>query len=329
MEGEEETTVARGDDAILKPGERRPYLLVLSGSGIGRALKLEKRSYVLGRGQDVDFRLDDEGISRKHAKVVLLPQGVVMLKDLGSTNGTFVNDRRIDAHPLNEGDRVQLGASATLKFGFEADVEAQVREQLFTAATRDPLTGVHNKRSFEEQMVRAIAFSRRHKQPLSLIAFDVDHFKRVNDTFGHIAGDRVLQGVAARFSQELRVEDSLARVGGEEFCVILPGIELANGILAAERLRVAIEKTPFDTDEGAIPVSVSLGVAQFDPVAHPSLGDLVAEADAHLYEAKHAGRNQVRPTPSRAPRRRATATIPDGSFLETLMSSSDGDANDD
>jgi diguanylate cyclase (GGDEF)-like protein len=321
---EDETTVARGDDMVVKPGERRPYLLVLSGTGIGRSLKLEKRGYTIGRGQDVEFRLDDEGISRRHAKVVMLPQGVVMLKDLSSTNGTFVNDRKIEAHPLQEGDRVQLGATITLKFGYEDDVEANVREQLFTAATRDPLTGVYNKRSFQEQMVRAIAFSRRHGQALSLIAFDVDHFKQVNDNYGHLAGDEVLKAVAALFAKELRVEDSLARVGGEEFCVILAGIDLNGATLAAERLRVALARSPIDTGDGdMVPVTVSLGVAQFDVQRHMSVTDLVGEADERLYDAKRTGRNQVQPPPQKPRPRKMNPTVPDGKALEQYLAAAE------
>jgi len=312
---DEETTVARGEDAVVKPGERRPYLLVLSGTGIGRSLRIEKRSYTIGRAADADFRLDDEGISRHHAKVVVLAHDVVLLKDLGSTNGTFVNDQQIEAHPLAEGDRVQLGATITLKFGMEDDIEAAVRQQLFTAATRDPLTGAHNKRSFEEQMVRALAFSRRHKQPLSIVAFDVDHFKRVNDEHGHLAGDDVLRAVSALLQKEIRLEDSLARVGGEEFCVILPGIDLAHGVLAAERLRAALEAAVIQTVAGGIQVTMSLGVAEFDAMRHASLEGLVGDADGRLYEAKAAGRNRVMPNPPRRGVRSSSRTIPDGRAL--------------
>jgi len=328
---EEETTVARGEDAVVKPGERRPYLLVLSGSGIGRSLRIEKRSYTIGRAQDADFRLDDEGISRHHAKVVVLAHGVVLLKDLGSTNGTFVNDEPVAAHPLAEGDRVQLGATITLKFGLEDDIEANVRQQLFTAATRDPLTNAHNKRSFEEQMVRAMAFSRRHKQALSVIAFDVDHFKRVNDQHGHLAGDDVLRGVSALFQKEIRLEDSLARVGGEEFCVILPGIDLAHAVLAAERLRAALAGTSLSSGAGPIQVTVSLGVAEFDPTRHSSLDALVAEADGRLYEAKHGGRNRVMPRAPQRGSRPHARTVPDGRSLrgETSTSAPPAPRSDD
>lgn len=319
---EEDTTVARGEDAVVKPGERRPYLLVLSGSGIGRSLRIEKRSYTIGRAQDADFRLDDEGISRHHAKVVVLPHGVVLLKDLGSTNGTFVNDEPVAAHPLQEGDRVQLGATITLKFGLEDDIEANVRQQLFTAATRDPLTGAHNKRSFEEQMVRAIAFSRRHKQALSVVTFDVDHFKRVNDQHGHLAGDDVLRGVSALFQKEIRLEDSLARVGGEEFCVILPGIDLAHGVLAAERLRLALEGAALETSAGPVRVTVSLGVAEFDAMRHASLDSLMTEADGRLYEAKKGGRNRVVPGAPHRGSRPHSRTVPDGRSLRAEASAS-------
>src|SRR5690606_37182452 len=279
-------------------------------------------SYTIGRAQDADFRLDDEGISRHHAKVVVLPHGVVLLKDLGSTNGRFVNDEQVAAHPLREGDRVQHGANITLKFGLEDDIEANVRQQLFTAATRDPLTNAHNKRSFEEQMVHAMAFSRRHKQALSLITFDVDHFKRVNDQHGHLAGDDILRGVAALFQKEIRLEDSLARVGGEEFCVILPGIDLAHGVLAAERLRRTLEDTVLDTSAGPIQITVSLGVAEFDAMRHASLDTLLTEADGRLYEAKKSGRNRVVPAAPHRGSRPNSRTVPDGRSLRAEAAAS-------
>lgn len=317
---EEETTVAQVRDALLKAGERRPYLLVLSGSGIGRSLRIDKRTYTIGRALDADFRLDDDGVSRHHAKVVVSSQGVILVKDLGSTNGTFVNDERVSTRPLSEGDVLRLGVSTTLKYGLEDDIEASVRQQLFTAATRDTLTGAYNKRSFEEQMVRAMAFSRRHKQPLSIIVFDVDNFKRVNDRYGHLAGDDVLKNVATLFAKEIRIEDTLARIGGEEFCVILPGVDLLRGILAAERLRFALEAVSVDSCAGPIPVRVSLGVAEFDATRHASLEALTSEADARLYEAKEAGRNRVMPAPpERTARQNNLRTIPDGKTFRDLV----------
>lgn len=292
---EDDTTVAGAHEPKAKSGEKVPHLLVLSGNSMGRSFKLERASCIVGRSAECHFPLDDEGISRKHAKVVILPDGVALVKDLGSTNGTFVNERRIDAHPLEDGDRIRLGSETTLRYGLEDELEVNVRQHLFVAATRDALTALHNKRSFKEQAVRAIAFSRRHRQALSFVIFDIDHFKQVNDTHGHSIGDEILQAVARRVSETVRLEDTVARVGGEEFIVVLPGINGDHGILAAKRIRAVIAERPFTTSKGPLNITVSLGVAEFDPEKHSSPEDLVADADAQLYEAKYSGRNCVKP----------------------------------
>lgn len=300
---EDDTTVAGPHEPKAKSGAKVPHLLVLSGNSMGRSFRLEGTSCIVGRSAECHFPLDDEGISRKHAKVVILPDGVALVKDLGSTNGTFVNERKIDAHPLEDGDRIRLGSETTLRYGLEDELEVNVRQHLFVAATRDALTGLHNKRSFKEQAVRAIAFSRRHKQSLSLLIFDIDHFKQVNDTHGHAVGDEILQGVARRVGETVRLEDTVARVGGEEFIVVLPAINGDHGILAAKRIRAVVAERPFSTSKGPLHVTVSLGVAEFDPDKHNTADDLVADADAQLYEAKDSGRNCVKPEPSGQRRR--------------------------
>lgn len=298
-QNDDDTTVAGPNEPQAQPGEKSPHLLVLSGNSMGRSFRLSGSSCVIGRSADCDFPLDDEGISRHHAKVVLLPEGVALVKDLGSTNGTFVNERKIEAHPLDDGDRIRLGSETTLRYGLEDELEVNVRQHLFVAATRDALTGLHNKRSFKEQADRAFAFSRRHRQSLSFIVFDIDHFKNVNDTHGHAIGDEVLQGVARRVAETVRIEDTVARMGGEEFVVILPAVGCDHGILAARRIRAVIAGRPFITSKGPLEVTVSLGVAEFDPDKHHAPDDLVSDADDRLYEAKNAGRNCVRPEGSR------------------------------
>lgn len=315
-QNDDDTTVAGPHEPKGKSGEKVPHLLVLSGNSMGRTFRIEGASCVIGRSAECQFPLDDEGISRKHAKVVVLPEGVTLVKDLGSTNGTFVNERRIDAHPLEDGDRIRLGSETTLRYGLEDELEVNVRQHLFVAATRDALTGLHNKRSFAEQALRAIALSRRHKQPLSFVLFDIDHFKQVNDTHGHSIGDEILQGVARRVSETVRLEDTVARVGGEEFIVVLPSIGGDHGILAAKRVRAVIAEHPFSTSKGPLAVTVSLGVSQFDPDKHQTAEDVVADADAQLYQAKRGGRNCVKPELSKQRRQfRDADTIVNGEIV--------------
>lgn len=295
----EDTTVAGPPERASTPGEKKPFLVVLSGTGLGQSRRIDGLSCVMGRGASVDLLLDDEGISREHAKVVLLPHGLVLIKDLNSTNGTFVNGNRVEAHPLEDGDRIRLGSNTTIRFGLEDEFEVSVRLHLFAAATRDALTGAHNRRAFDEELVRSAAYSRRHNQSFSLIVFDLDHFKKVNDTHGHVAGDEVLQAVSRRIVETIRVEDFFSRIGGEEFAVILPGINLDAALLAAERIRRAVCGFPIVGKQATISVTVSLGVAQFDPEKHLKVQDLVGQADESMYLAKEGGRNRVVPVPPR------------------------------
>jgi two-component system, cell cycle response regulator len=166
------------------------------------------------------------------------------------------------------------------------------REQLRIQATHDSLTGLFNRRAIEEALDREATRCRREKKPVGVILADVDHFKLINDTYGHQAGDAVLQEIARRMSASLRAYDSVGRYGGEEFLVVVPGSDLAAAAELAERLRQGIAAQPVSTDSAMIPVTVSLGVAV--SVDQPGgLEDLLRRADEALYAAKDRGRNRV------------------------------------
>lgn len=310
---EDEITMTANAMPEAKHGDKQPYLVVLTGKSAGRSFRLEGNSCTVGRGAEADFLLDDDGISRLHARVLLGADGRIKVKDLKSTNGTFVNDRRVEVHNLEDGDNIRLGAETTIRYALEDETAANMRERLFASATHDPLTGVSNKRAFDDHAVRAVAYSRRHKAPLSLVIFDIDHFKSVNDKHGHLVGDEVLKQVASRVLSAIRVEDTLCRIGGEEFAVLLPGIDHENGLLAADRVRTVISRDPFPSASGDLDISISLGVATFDSAKHAGIEQLVVEADKFLYEAKTHGRNCVRPEPSRRRKVfRDIATVIDG-----------------
>jgi diguanylate cyclase (GGDEF)-like protein len=179
---------------------------------------------------------------------------------------------------------------------------AQAREDLRKRATTDDLTGALNQGEFHRRFATECRRSVRHGRPLSLVVVDLDRFKEVNDTFGHQVGDRVLSAVARVIRDELRGEDMLARVGGEEFALILPETAMASAAEAAERARRAVEA---HREEGLPPVTVSAGVAELSEP--PSPERLFAAADQALYAAKAAGRNRVcrsdRVTPGASPER--------------------------
>ena len=291
---EEQTVIHKrlpiGNDG---PRERNAYLIVLSGRAVGKMYKLAHGEHTLGRSTDADIRLDDEGVSRLHAKMHRRGDGSVEVSDLDSTNGTYVNGAQIRHFTLSDGDRIQIGSITILKFSYQDSLEEQFQQQLYESATRDPLTQSYNKRFFIEQFEKDFSHAQRHQLPLSLVMLDADHFKRINDNHGHPAGDHVLQRLAAAVMGSLRAEDAFCRMGGEEFCIIMRDCAGPEAMLLADRLRALIEATRFVYSGKEIPVTMSVGVATFDPQRHTTGTDLVEEADQYLYQAKRGGRNRV------------------------------------
>jgi two-component system, cell cycle response regulator len=294
IQEEDDTTVARR--TTLHPAEAEgavPSLLVLSGPSMGRAYALSKGKLLIGRGDDVDLQINDENVSRHHAKVIRLANDVYIIKDLGSKNGTFVNQVPVETHPLSEGDQVQIG-DVSLKFAVEDAIEANLRKRLFDAAMKDPLTNAYNRRAFDEQLVRALAFARRHEQPVSIVLMDVDYFKKVNDGHGHPAGDAVLQQLASIVARTLRTEDFFARTGGEEFAVVCTGNREPQAVVLAERLLALVRGSEFRLPDGtALQLTMSAGVAEFSPHSEAQPEDVIARADQSLYRAKCGGRDRV------------------------------------
>ncbi len=279
-------------ELALKAKSQRPWLVVVSGStSIGKMYRLE-RQILVGRAPQCDVHLDEEGVSRRHAMLERIEEGNVEIADLSSRNGTFVNGARISRLTLRDGDKIQIGGATILKFSYQDELDEALQHNLYESATRDALTHAINKRGFEETFAKEFAFARRHGRQLSLMAFDVDHFKRVNDTYGHAAGDHVLRKLAEVIAASIRTEDLLARVGGEEFVVLLRDIGLDNALDCADRLRRAVEQTVFEAEGTRIAVTISAGLAALD-AAHASRHALAEAADRALYEAKGAGRNRV------------------------------------
>ncbi len=289
----EEQTVIRRRLPPPSSDERNAFVIVLSGRSVGKMFKLPAGEVTLGRSLDADIRLEDEGVSRLHLKLHRDPEGNVELIDLDSTNGSYVNSQRVHRQDLADGDRIQLGSVTILKFSFQDSLEEQFQQQLYESATRDPLTQAYNKRYFDEQLAKDFSHAQRHELELSLIILDVDHFKRVNDEHGHPAGDHVLQRLAACIMGSLRTEDAFCRIGGEEFAIIARDATILHGTQLAERVRRLVETTKFVYDGETLPVTISVGVASYDPAQHPEATALVEATDRLLYVAKRAGRNRV------------------------------------
>ena len=278
------------------PQQQSAYLIVISAksaAGIGRMFKLDRSETVLGRSTEAQFQVEDDGISRKHAKVMSLGDGRFQLVDLGSTNGTFLNGLKVSSAPLNDGDKIQIGSNTVVKFSLQDQLEEAYQRSIYESATRDGLTRVYNKKYFLETLRKEFSYCLRHHVPLSLVMFDVDHFKKINDVYGHPAGDYVLARIAQRVSETVRTEDLLARYGGEEFALMLFDSNEEASLACAERCRVAVDRTEFVFSGTPIRVTISLGVATLRDSDYNQAEELISAADKYLYRAKRAGRNRV------------------------------------
>lgn len=273
--------------------QAQAFVIVIAGPHTGKMFKLERGETVMGRSPKTDLQLQDVGVSRSNARITRMGDQV-FVEDLQSANGTFLNGERISvAQQLQDGDKITLGSTTVLKFTYHDKLDEDFQRQMFDAALRDGLTQAYNKKYFTNHLYSEFSFAKRHGQPLCLVMFDVDHFKPVNDTYGHLAGDAVLLKLAGVAMDSLRIEDTLARYGGEEFAIVCRGINGAQGALMADRLRQIVERTPFIHDGIRIPITISMGVASIPEIEVETSEQLIAAADAALYRAKHGGRNRV------------------------------------
>ena len=270
----------------------RATLTLVSGPNAGAIYPLLLDENVIGRTKECSIRIDDPDISRRHARITRRGPQSYLLEDLGSRNGTFVRGNRITSQALGEGDRLAIGPGVEFRFGFTDEAEEGLLRRLYESSVLDPLTGAYNRKHFAERLTSELAYAKRHNAPLSMLMFDLDHFKRINDSFGHLGGDHVLRTVAALVKKTLRAEDVFARYGGEEFAVIARGIDVEKALLFAERIRVMIETAPIRFDQARVPVTVSVGVASLACCGEPSADGLIAKTDERLYAAKRSGRNR-------------------------------------
>ncbi|AKF07701.1 GGDEF domain-containing protein [Sandaracinus amylolyticus] len=269
----------------------RAYLVVIAGANVGEMYPVGG-GLVIGRGADADIRVMDDEISRRHARIAVLGKDI-LVEDLGSKNGTFLNGTAVRRKALQDGDKIQVGATTVLRFSVHDRLEESFQRHMYESALRDPLTRAYNRKYLLDRLQSELAYAQRHASPLSLLLFDVDHFKRINDTYGHPAGDAVLVGLSRHVLRIIRTEDVFSRYGGEEFGILSRGIPLDGASRFAERLRTAIEGYPIMHDGVRITVTVSVGVTAVPQAKVEDPSELVVLADRALYQAKHQGRNRV------------------------------------
>jgi diguanylate cyclase (GGDEF)-like protein len=276
---------------------RHAYLLVLAGPQFGEIFPLAAgRDLLVGRRDDADVQIHDDGVSRRHATLRVDGEGALLV-DLESANGTYVDGKRVPEIRVGDGARIQVGGNTILKFVWADELEARYQMRLAEGALQDALTGLYNRRHLDERLGSELAASQRHGRVLSLLMIDIDHFKRVNDAHGHLAGDEALKMVAFVLRGALRREDVLARYGGEEFVVIARETGLDGARALAERIRRAVERSRCAWQGAELAVTISIGVTVADGVAEVVPGrterELVEAADRALYAAKQQGRNRV------------------------------------
>lgn len=270
-------------------------LVVYAGMQLGRVFSLQPGDNLVGRSPQCQIPLLDEEVSRNHCRVRVVPghpQVTLEVEDLGSTNGTFLNGQNIAGiHPLRAGDRLECGNHVLKVVAMDA-LERAFHQTLLDQSTRDPLTGLANRLTILSEFQSRFDLSMRHGRPLSIIMIDLDHFKQVNDTHGHGAGDLTLQIFGELVRDRLRSTDLAGRIGGEEFLLVLPETDRVGALMLAERIRTVIQTTPIPLPTDMLNVTASLGLAERDDRDRDA-GALMGRADAALYRAKRDGRNRT------------------------------------
>ncbi len=289
---EDPTENQRLCEAALPLGEKFFVLRIITGNDAGSVIELSESSYILGRGRRADLRIDCNRISRTHARLTRVGETVV-LEDLASKNGTWVDGNRLcGAHELVEGQRIGIG-DVVMRLSLLDKSELVSAHATADAARKDPITRCFNRSYFDQRLLAEVARAQREDRTISLLMLDLDHFKTINDRFGHAAGDATLRAVGQTLATATRFEDVVARYGGEEFAVLLPGTTPLGAALLAQRMRSAIAELTIEVDAHVLRATASLGVASLERGHRGSPEALVRAADDALYAAKHSGRNRV------------------------------------
>jgi len=288
-EGADTTRVIKvADEEAISSGQ--DCLVCIYGGPVGRRFELDHGTTTIGRGDDCELVIQHDTVSRRHAQIIgaRLKREV---RDLQSTNGVYVNGAVANQQTLASGDYVKIG-EVIFKYLSGDNIENTYYEEIYRLAIEDGLTRIPNKRFLSSFLNREFSRTVRYERPMSLMLMDIDHFKSVNDTYGHLAGDEVLSQLAQVIAPRIRKEECFARYGGEEFCLAMPETELEGAAQFAATLREKVEEHEFIFENQRLPITMSVGVAPYLP-RMKSASDLVQAADDCLYRAKKAGRNKV------------------------------------
>ncbi len=279
----------------------RPALVFLSGELIAVPIPLEREEVILGRALGADVRINDYKASRRHAKIAMVLNEAnnefdYVLTDFGSRNGTFLNGERVSEATLQNGDKISIGEHI-LRFDLLDEIDREYQRQIHRLISHDDLTGLLSSRSFFSELRRETARAKAEGMPMCVLMMDIDHFKKVNDTYGHLTGSKTIEEIGGTIISCVRSGDAAARFGGEEFAAFLLDAEMAQAIIAAERIRDSIEEQEFSVIRQGRPsathhVTMSIGISSFPDDSSDPI-ELVEMADSALYRAKREGRNRV------------------------------------
>ncbi len=272
--------------------ERWKSCIIIEGDQIGKIFNLIKQHNIIGRVEDADICLDSPTVSRKHAEIRFDNRNGIFIKDLNSSNGTYVNGKKITETDLQEGDIFSIGIYK-LKVASLSKHDTIFFQRMMDNAEKDSLTGMYNKGFITRFLDSATTQSGHVKKLVSVAMVDIDHFKSINDTFGHIAGDAVLKDIAAVFCTYLRSADKYGRFGGEEFLIIFDRTSLHDAQIISERIRKMVMEHKTVYENHAITVTISIGLASNENSQINDAESLIKLADEKLYLAKKNGRNQV------------------------------------
>lgn len=283
--------------------ERRPALIFLRGELMAVPIPLERDNVVLGRAVDADIRVNDFRASRLHARISAEREAgsdAVRYKitDLGSKNGTQLNGKLVTEALLNDGDKVVIG-DHLFRFEMLDEIDREFQQQIHRLLAHDELTGLLTSKSFLSELKREAGRAAEESRPFCVLMMDLDYFKLVNDSYGHLVGSETLEQIGQLIKKALRAGDVAARFGGEEFAAFLLDADYPQAMIAAERVRSAIEQHPFSTvrkgSSGELKthrVTISIGVASFPDDSSDPI-ELIELADSALYRAKRSGRNRI------------------------------------
>jgi len=310
MSGEQNEESADNTKPVPQPAnapgsgrERRPALVFLRGELLAVPIPLDRDEVILGRALEADVRVNDARASRLHARInterdQMTQEVRYRITDLGSTNGTLLNGLAVTEGFLQDGDKIVIGENM-LRFDMLDEIDREFQQQIHRLLVHDELTGLLTSKSFFSELRREAARAELESLPFCVLMMDIDHFKEVNDTYGHLAGSQTLEDIGVVIKRALRAGDVAARFGGEEFAAFLLDADYAQGLVAAERVRAGIERHSFPASrrgtgdiEKTHQITISVGVASYPDDARDPI-QLVELADSALYRAKRSGRNRV------------------------------------